>query len=356
MGLPRFLYSNLITAASMITVSSLRTGLVSSAVKDGSGSAVLTTSGNFSGSEDLEYTVEIDSIAGGAEVGQATFKWSDGGGSWDATGVTTAAVATLLNNGVSIAFTTGSGADFVVGDKWYFKGINLFNSGKVLDLNRDTRYRAAALGAPNTITIDLGSAQEVKALVIYDHNLTAAATIALKGHTADDWGSPDFSEAVTFNAAKIVHYLSVATTKRYWRVEITDAANTDSYIEIGELYLGSYFEPAQSMEINDDRDNLVLMTTRETVYGIRKHRFFNLRKSFRCEFAQITESDMDSLETLLDTITDRDAGTIDPFYFNPDSATPNDTWMVELKKLPRQAEIRDRYTTALEMDEVVKSV
>jgi hypothetical protein len=80
MGKARFLYNNLITSESIITISSLRSGVVTSALKSGTGSAILNPSGNYSGGVDLEYIVEIDSIAGGAEVGQATFKWSDGGG------------------------------------------------------------------------------------------------------------------------------------------------------------------------------------------------------------------------------------------------------------------------------------
>jgi len=141
----RFIYDNLVNDESMISVSSLRNGLVTSAKKEGTGSATITTSGNFTGSTDLEYIVEIDSIGGGAEVGQATFKWSDGGGSWDATGVTTPAAPTELNNSIYITFTSGAGADFVVGDKWYFKGINLFNAGQMLDRDRDHIYRSQEL-------------------------------------------------------------------------------------------------------------------------------------------------------------------------------------------------------------------
>ncbi len=77
MGKCRFLFSNFITDESMLAVSSLRTGIVTSALKEGTGSAILNTSGDYGGSTDLEYIVEIDSIAGGAEVGQATFRWSD---------------------------------------------------------------------------------------------------------------------------------------------------------------------------------------------------------------------------------------------------------------------------------------
>lgn len=141
----RFIYENLITTETMLSVSSLRSGIVTTAKKEGAGSAILVPSGAFSGAIDLEYIVEIDSIGAGAEVGQATFRWSDGGGTWDGSGITTLATNILLNNGVYIKWTTGVGADFVVGDKWYFKGINLFNAGKMIDLNRDHSYRSSDL-------------------------------------------------------------------------------------------------------------------------------------------------------------------------------------------------------------------
>lgn len=147
MANPRFIFENLVEDESMLSVSSLRNGLVTSAKKEGIGSAVITTSGNFRGPTDLEYIVEIDSIAISAEVGFATFKWSDGGGTWNATGVTTPATATELNYGTKIAFAGGAGADFVVGDKWYFKGINLFNARQMLDRDRDHIYRSVSLNS-----------------------------------------------------------------------------------------------------------------------------------------------------------------------------------------------------------------
>jgi len=141
----RFLYDNLITSGTSVTVSSLRSGIVTSALKDGTGSAVLTTSGNFSGSKDLEYIIEIDSVVAGVTVGFATYKWSDGSGAWDSTGVTTASGVSTLNNGVNISFSSGTSPDFIIADTWYLKGINLFNTEKMVDWNRDSRYRSAGL-------------------------------------------------------------------------------------------------------------------------------------------------------------------------------------------------------------------
>jgi len=339
----------------MISVSSLRNGLVTSALKDGTGSATLTPSGNFSGSEDLEYIVEIDSIAAGAEVGQATFKWSDGSGAWNATGVTTSATNILLNNAVYIKFTAGSGDDFAVGDKWYFKAINLFNSERIIDWHRDSRYRTKELESPNTITIDLGSAKEIKALVIFDHNFTSGVTLSLKGNTADAWGAPAFSEAVSYNADKILHYLSSAQTYRYWQLQITDTSNPDTYIEIGELFLGSYFEPDKNFSYGSGiRDIKSIVGRNVTPYGISKKRFYNFQRRFSYDLNYI--SDIADFVTMLEALGNRDTGEISPLYFNEDLAITNNTWMVELEELPYALTHNTLRATKLIMAEVMRSV
>lgn len=360
MGDCRFLYNNLITDAGMITVSSLRPGLVTGAKKDGTGSAVITVSGNFSGSEDLEYIVEIDSIAGGAEVAQATFKWSDGGGTWDASGVATSAANVTLNNGVNVLWTTGSGADFVVGDAWYFKGINLFNAEKMLDRNRDTRYRSAALGAPNTITVDLGSAQEVEACILMDHNFTSAATLLLEADDADsfdsDGGSAQFSEAMSWASAQILHYLSAAETRRYWRISVTDAGNTDGYIELSELFLGPYVELSANYEEGFTEETEFVLHQNRTPYGIGRDRFFNTRMKCEFSFRGMVASDITALKALITATVSRSLGTLKPFWFNMDSAVVGDTYLVKIESLPVDHMTRSYYEMSIVLEEVVTSV
>jgi len=356
----RFLYNNLITSESMFTVSSLRTGLVTGALKTGTGSAVLNTSGNFSGTEDLEYILEIDSVAAGASVGQATFKWSDGGGSWDASGVTTSAVNITLNNGVQVNWTAGSGDDFVLADKWYLKGVNLFNAGKMIDMDRDHRYRSAALESPNTITIDLGTAQEIKALVLYDHNLTSAATILLEGDDAatfdSDAGSPQFSESVTWVTEKILHYLSSASTRRYWRISITDVLNSDGYIEIGELYLGSYVELSRYFANGFSEDTEFVMESNETPYGVKRQRYYNSRMRFSFDFKLMAAADVTALRALIAAVADRTTGVFNPFFFNKDDSTPSDFYMVRLDDLTVRHRPVSYYDIPLTMTEVLRSV
>ena len=353
----RFIYDNLITAESMFTVSSLRNGLVSDAKKDGTGSATLTPAGNFTGTTDLEYIVEIDSVAAGAEVASATFKWTSAyADGWNATGVATATTDTSLNNGVTIRFASGTGDDFALGDRWYFKGVNLFNAGKMIDLDRDTRYRSAALGSPNTIIVDLGSAQEVKALVLYDHNFTSNVTLTLEGHTADAWGAPDFQESVTYNASKVVHYLSAATTKRYWRLSVTDAGNSDSYIEIGEMILADYLEMSQMYTWGPGRNYNAISRVNQGSYRVKSKRFFNLQNALNYHWNKLNDTDITNLETMLEAITDKDTGEIDPVVWNPDTASPNVSYLAEFNGFAYSEIFDGHHTSDMALVEVLKSI
>lgn len=108
------------------------------AAKSGTGSATMTLSGVYGGPIGASYVVTIDAVSGGAEVGQATYKWSrDGGVTWAATGLTTSAAPARLEYGVSVAFTSGAGADFALGDTWTFTGMGTRDARSV------SRYRRA---------------------------------------------------------------------------------------------------------------------------------------------------------------------------------------------------------------------
>lgn len=361
MGKGRFLYQNLITDQSMITVSSLRYGIVTDAKKEGTGSASMIPSGNYTGSVDKEYIFEIDSVAAGAEIGQATFRWSNGGGAWNASGVSTSSTDILIESGLYVKWVAGSGDDFVIGDTWYIKGINLFNANALIDLDRDHRYRSQALESPNTITIDLGSAQEVQALILYDHNLTSGTTLSIDADDADtfdsDGGSPQFTESITWNSEKILHYLSTATTRRYWRLNITDAANSDGYIEIGELYLGPYLELTKNFAEGYSKPITLIYDQNKTKFGVVRNRFYNKQRNMSYSFSTIGVADVASLEDLLDAIANRQTGELKPVFFNDDSAYPStQTWLVNVYELDEGHKTRNYFEIPLQMTEVVASV
>jgi hypothetical protein len=361
MGKARFLYNNLITSESMITVSSLRSGVGTQAKKAGAGSATLTPSGAYSGATDKEYILEIDSVAAGKEIGQATFRWSNGGGSWNASAVATSAANILLESGIYVKWVAGAGNDFELGDKWTLKGVNLYNANALIDRDRDHRYRSAALGAPNTITLNLGSAQAFDSLVIYDHNLTSGATIVIEADAAatfDSGGgsSPQVSEAVTWAAAKILHYLAASQTKHYARLKITDAANPAGYIEIGDLFLGPYLQLTRNYVEGFSANIDFVMDANKTKFRVGKDRFYNFQQLFTLNFNRLPAADIALMKAMIAALGNRDTGRLDPFWFNLDSATPADTWLMKIIKLPVKNRTLTYYDMPLEMAEVLDSV
>lgn len=353
----RFLYSNLITASSMLTVNSVAAGEVGDAQKQGDGSATMETGGTYSGSTHLVYVVEIDSVGGGAEVGQATFKWSDDGGStWDASGVTTDSVWVTLNNGVTVRWTSGTGDDFVLGDRWTFIADSPFGKGKLLDLNRDQRYRTGGLASPEYITIDFGTATTVTAVVIHDHNITSGATITLKAHTSDSWGTPDKTQAVSHNAGIIVIYLTGTWSKRYYRLEVTDAANPDGYIEIGELFMCTYVAPTRQPSAGHQWQYRIITEKQDLEYGGQATIAKNLGWIFNLKLHACESADYGIIETLLRSVYVSATRRFNPFYFNRDHTTPNDTFLVTTDGVDETAEVRSMRTCNLVLTEKLTSI
>jgi hypothetical protein len=307
MGKCRFLYDNLIGDAEIVAYPVGRGGSLSAAIKDGTGSAVISLYGTYTGTSDKEYIVEIDD-AGDGEIGSATFKWTDGGGSWNAQTVTTSSSYVTLNNGVQIKWTAGTGADFVLGDTWYFKAVNPFNTAKMKDLNRDTRFRSVGVSTNTYLTVDMTDATEVKAVCLYDHNLTSDAVIYIRGAATDlGTGAWTLSEQIdgNYNSEKMLYYLTAPASYRYWQLKIWDGGNPDGFIEIGELYLGSYLELSRNVLCGLQHNQDFLYEKNTTPYGVRNHRFYNRKTTLEYEFDGLTSTDITSLNTLAASIGNR---------------------------------------------------
>jgi hypothetical protein len=346
----------------MIAVSSLKLGVVTTALKEGTGGASMTPAGSFTGAVDLEYVAEIDAIGTG-EIGSSTFKWSDdGGATWDATGVATAHTPISLNNGVTVCWPDhATGADFVIDDKWYFKGINLYNPGKMLDGDRDSRYRSLNKTVTQTITITLAAEQAIDALVIGDHNF-ASWTLHLWGDDAVTFdsgagGAPQVDETITFVANKILHYLTAADrTKKYWRLQLTAGTSADAYFEIGELFLGSYMELSGNYRYGEQINTVFIEDVNKTSYGVDRTQYYNMLEEFTLESSRLPDSDIILIKTMLAAITNQSTKQRKPIYFNHDSSLPSDNVLVEITSVTRQKTFLNQNAMSIGMKEVMKSI
>lgn len=233
-------------ARATVTVSSTSAGQIGHPLKLGSGAAAAVTGGQYIGPE-RSYTVEIDSLSGGSEVGQATFRWrtSDSDGVWEETGRITSDSFMDLSDGVRLRWLSGAGQDFYIGDQWSFWAASPFGPSNLHDLNRDTVWRSAGLDGPCWIGFDLGRTERVTAVCLLDHNLTDSATITLEGSTDGNWGEPAYSAPLT--VARPHAGLFPDRTYRYWRLVMGDSGNEDGCVEASQLFLGDGFNPEMIM-------------------------------------------------------------------------------------------------------------
>ena len=310
-GALRFLYNNFVTDSDMITSGSQASGVVSGGQKTiGTGSAILASTGVYTGSIDLLYTIQIDSTTPGTEIGQATFRWRTSetvSGSWEASGVTTASTFLTLNYGVQIAFQSGTGQDVSTGDTWIFSASATFGPGKLIDHQRNTLHRT---GATFSIVFDLGAPLNVTAFALLGHNLTGVGTLTLQGHASNAWGAPTYSQAVTVQDPA---YLYLNETFRYWRIVPVDA--TLSYFQAGQLFLGTYTQLTRvNASWGSTRGHGYIIQDNTSYTGLTQRKAYAKKQTLDLDFPLISTADMSTLVTMQDSLIDVDTGIVNPLF------------------------------------------
>lgn len=367
MGTARWLYDNKVTGESMFTVSSLKNGLVTKPLKTGTGSAEMIVTGVFTGEQNILYKIVIDGIGSGQEIGEATFEWFKDGVSQASGQVTvdgsSADPVFSIGNSLSIYWTTEAGNDFVLGDEWVITGYNNFNASKLIDLDRNTRWRSADVSGTKTIDMNLETAQAIKALIIYDHNFTSAATgsnLKIIGDSAStfnsDGGNPEFSENITWSENKILHYLSSEQTYKYWRLSITDTSNPDGYLEIGELYIGPYTALSKGVYRGTTNTINSILVGGRTKFGIRKSRFLNKGHNWKYLYKALSDADRKTLEGILNTIGIQSSGKLLPVYFNEDITDTDYFFLVEFDSMIEKFIGHQWWDISFALNEVLTSV
>lgn len=86
------------------------------------------------------------------------------------------------------------------------------------------------------IVLNLASLQ-ANYVYLRNYNFTSSVTLRIEANTSDSWGSPAFSQTLTYNSEYIILNFT-SQTYDYWSLYIDDPTNTDAYVELGGLILG----------------------------------------------------------------------------------------------------------------------
>ena len=182
------------------------------------------------------------------------------------------------------------------------------------------------------VSINLGTTSPgIKALVIKGHNFSAAASVRIQADDASDYSSVDVDIILPIVSGTITQFWSTAQNWKYWRIAIADSANTDSYVKIGRIFLGSYFSPtydvsSYAMQVADPSE-VGLSVGGQLSASNRTH-----YKAWNYQFAYVPGSDKTTFESIFsevgftkpyfivenvyDSTSTRYARNITPFNFN----------------------------------------
>ena len=86
------------------------------------------------------------------------------------------------------------------------------------------------------IKFSFTSAVSASYCLIYNHNITASATVTIQGNATDVWTSPSLEETLTIDDVCYADWTSASY--QYWRLYIDDPTNTDEYIQLSKVVLG----------------------------------------------------------------------------------------------------------------------
>lgn len=169
---------------------------------------------------------------------------------------------------------------------------------------------------------DLGSNRPT-AVAIMNHNFVGTGAFSLKieaDNDPPDWGSPAYSQAISFQTQNIFYTFS--QNYRWWRVIVDDPDN-GSNLGIGEiiLYTHGTFSVNYIWPFKDVLDYVVAENV--THYGHRHRTKKAKRKLFALDFENVTDANLISEIEVFFEALDGDK----PFVFIPES-TGTKCWYV----------------------------
>jgi hypothetical protein len=259
-----------------------------------------------------------------------------------------------------VAVDAPAAQEFEVGDRWTFHGLLPYGPAQMADCDRDTEYRSGLLSGPVTVTFDLGDAQTPTALVLYDHNLTAAAELRLQASNLSDFSVLTVDDAVPVNPDKILHYIGdPPRTARYWRLWIRDDANPVGYVRWSEAYLGPYTELQLSYALGDLRRQVPLPDRQQSASGRRHGAHLVTVEEFDLQWLRLSVTDRDTLVALHDRLMGGAGEAEECFGFNPDRDDLSDVvlcvWVGQLEA-QSQADALGRYMIPVQFAELPRTI
>jgi len=178
--------------------------------------------------------------------------------------------------------------------------------------------------ASQWVKADLGSAEDIRAVLVWYHNFYRGATVDVQGNAADAWGGPTLDENITLYDAHypIIKLWDTAKNYQWWRIPIdgdyaniltegdfNEAVSYFDYARIGRIFIGDYFRPNLNFKRGYVLGKEDMSQTFPTLEGQMVSNVAPRYETLVCEFEGVSASDLAEFVTMWETV-----GTTKPFW------------------------------------------
>lgn len=176
------------------------------------------------------------------------------------------------------------------------------------------------------IKIDLASALNVNLVGLANHNFTSAVTLAIAAGPTTAYAS--YSDSMTYRSGTAYKVLSATQSYRHWRIRITDAGNTDGFLEAGVLLIGLTATPTKgvSMDPGITLERISQNLKVESQFGSPSVDHLVNRKRISLAFRNMGAAERLDLVTWIDYLSEE----TNPVFLIPDD-TIYDGWYARLQ-------------------------
>jgi hypothetical protein len=181
------------------------------------------------------------------------------------------------------------------------------------------------------ITADLGIARSVDIIGLSNHNFTAGVSLDVAAGTTTSYA--DYSTTITYRAGSAYAVLPSPQTYQYWRIRISDGANSDPFLEAGYLLLGLLGSTPRGIEFASGItiDHIADVNSVSSETGAIFSDWINDRKRLTVNFNALSLTER---QTMLSFVNDLKEQT-NPLFIIPQH-TIYDGWYMRLTTTPNE--------------------
>ena len=158
-------------------------------------------------------------------------------------------------------------------------------------------------GLVSTEYVQIGEASTVpEYFAMVNHNISSSATISLVGGTSSGMSTASWTQTLTWSSYTLVSTITSTAVCTYYKLKVVGLSTaTQSYIEIGYLYLGDYLQlpfMKPSHSIKDETTAKITVSDGGQAYGDDGYNY----RAPTIEFPYLTHTERASIRTMFASV------------------------------------------------------